>query len=71
MFESGDINRVSLIGIDIGTIQKLVLSHDGSGNAPDWEVGTVTVRKTGAATSQKFVFNQVISVGQQVSRTPS
>lgn len=70
LFEAGLTNRVTLIGTDVGTIQELVLSQDGSGNAPDWFVDTVKVQKGGTTSGVSFNFNQEILANQPVKRTP-
>lgn len=70
LFESAQTDRVTLIGKDVGTIQELVLSQDGSGSMPDWSVETVQVQKSGSATVSSFHFNQEIRPGAPVSRKP-
>jgi hypothetical protein len=70
LFEEGQTNRVTLIGTDIGTIEELVLSHDGSGSGPDWFVETVKVQKSGSPDVMTFHVEQEIKSGQRVARAP-
>lgn len=69
LFDKGKTNRVTIIGRDVGTIQELWLSQDGTGQGPDWFVDTVKVQKRGSP-SVTFNFNQEISANQPVKRTP-
>ncbi len=69
LFEKGNINFVTLIGTDVGTIQELILSHDGAGNAPGWFVDDVKVQKGGSTNVVAlFKFSQEIVTNQPVSR---
>lgn len=71
LFEQGNINFVTLIGKDVGTIQDLILSQDGSGTGPDWFVDTVKVQKGGStAVVATFKFSQEILKNQPVTRNP-
>jgi hypothetical protein len=70
LFEEGYVNRVTLIGKDVGTINELVLSQDGTWTGPDWSVDTVTVHKKGSPTVT-FKFFQEIATNTPVKRTPA
>jgi glycerophosphoryl diester phosphodiesterase len=44
LFEQGQTNRVTLIGEDVGTLQKLTISRDSAGNAPGWFLWDVVIQ---------------------------
>lgn len=72
LFERGQTNTVTLIGTDVGTVQELYLSQNGSGNGPDWWVDRVTVRKRGANIVVPFDFSQwVRPLPRRARRTPA
>ena len=68
LFEEGDINYVTIIGTDVGTIKDLTLSQDGVG---DWTVANVIVQKRGTPDVVTFNFYAVIEPDKPVTRTPS
>ena len=43
IFERGKTNQRTFSGDDIGDINRLRISHDGSGNGPDWRVNWVLI----------------------------
>lgn len=69
LFEQGGTDRVALIGKDVGTIQKLVISNHGDSSG-DWRVTTVKVLKSGTGQTTTFAFNQEIASNTSASRTP-
>jgi hypothetical protein len=68
LFEAGLSNTVTLQGSDIGTLDKITVSHDDDGNGSGWLLGWIAVRK-GGVLLKKYTFNQWIWAGTSVSRT--
>ncbi|MFK8105203.1 MAG: PLAT/LH2 domain-containing protein [Saprospiraceae bacterium] len=46
LFEKGDVNRVTLIGDDAGTLDCLTVSRNTGGNAPGWFLSEISVEST-------------------------
>jgi glycerophosphoryl diester phosphodiesterase len=60
LFERNSVNAVTLRGKEIGQPTQLCVSHDGSGNAPEWFLETVHARKGGDSKLHTFLFNRWI-----------
>lgn len=68
-FERNTLSFVTFVGVELPPerIQSITVSHDGAGNAPDWSLGSVRLRRRGA-NDRLVVFNADISAGQPVTR---
>jgi hypothetical protein len=64
--ESGDTNYVTIPSMNLGTLQSITVTNDGTGNAPDWDLLDISVssaRYMGADPCPHYptaVFNQTV-----------
>jgi hypothetical protein len=65
-FERRRLNAMTMEGPNIGRIQSLTVSHDGSGLGDDWHLQWVRVR--GPDETKRFDFNQWIYKNRPVTR---
>jgi hypothetical protein len=71
MMESGDLNHLTIEGKDVGTIKKIKVSIDGSGNAPGWLPQYIKVAKNFMVSKAKVVHfgkNEWVEEGSPVTK---
>jgi hypothetical protein len=63
-FERGSLNFVLLPGESFALTEArtITVSHDGGGNAPDWELASITLRKRGDL-DRTVTFDRVVKTG--------
>jgi hypothetical protein len=68
-FERGSTTCVTCWGVSLGPdeLESITVSHDGAGNAPDWRLDSITLRKRGVG-DKKVVFDCEITKNSPATR---